>query len=166
MAFGISVPWPGGLNPGPWQWKCRVLTTTLPGTSLAIINFKKKNCYCSVTKSCLTLCNPIDCSTPGFPVRHHLLEFAQTLLIEPVMLSNHLIVCYPLLLLSSVFPRIRVFSNESALCIMWPKYWNFSFNIISSNEYSGLISFSTDWFDLLAVQGTLNSLLQHHSSKV
>ena len=82
------------------------------------------------------------------------------------MLSNHLIVCYPLLLLSSVFPRIRVFSNESALCIMWPKYWNFSFNIISSNEYSGLISFRTDWFDLLAVQGTLNSLLQHHSSKV
>ena len=81
------------------------------------------------------------------------------------MLSNHLILCHPLLLLPSIFPSIRVFSNESALLIRWPKYWSFSFNISPSNEYSGLISFRTDWLDLLAVQETLKSLLQHHRSK-
>ena len=85
--------------------------------------------------------------------------------IELVMPSNHLILCGPLLLLPSIFPSIRVFSSESALCIRWPKYWSFSFNISPSNEYSGLISFRMDWLDLLAVQGTLKSLLQHHSSK-
>ena len=85
--------------------------------------------------------------------------------IDSVMLSNHLILCCPLLLLPSSFPSIRVFSNESALHIRWPKYWSFSFNISLSNEYSGLISFRIDWFDLLAVQGTLKSLIQHHSSK-
>ena len=85
--------------------------------------------------------------------------------IESVMLSNHLILCHPLLLLPSIFPNIRVFSNESALCIRWPKYWSFSFSISPSNEYSGLISFRMDWLDLLAVQRTLKSLLQHHSSK-
>ena len=85
--------------------------------------------------------------------------------IESVMLSNHLILCHPLLLLPSIFPSIRVFSNELALCIRWPKYWSFSFNISPSNEYSGLISFRMDWLDMLAVQGTLKSLLQHHSSK-
>ena len=81
------------------------------------------------------------------------------------MPSNHLILCHPLLLLPLIFPSIRVFSNESALCIRWPKYWSFSLNISPSNEYSGLISFRMDWLDLLAVQGTLKSLLQHHSSK-
>ena len=81
------------------------------------------------------------------------------------MPSSHLILCRPLLLLPSVFPSIRFFSTESVLCIRWPKYWSFSFSISPSNEYSGLISFRTDWFDLLAVQGTLKSLLQHHSSK-
>ena len=81
------------------------------------------------------------------------------------MPSNHLILCHPLLLLPSIFPGIRVFSNESALCIRWPKYWSFSFNISPSNEHPGLISFRMDWLDLLAVQGTLKSLLQHHSSK-
>ena len=86
--------------------------------------------------------------------------------IESVMLSNHLILCCPLLLLPSIFPSIRVFSNESVLCIRWPKYWSFSFSISPSNEYSGLISFRIDWLDLLVVQGTLKSLLQHHSSKV
>ena len=85
--------------------------------------------------------------------------------IESVMPSSHLILCRPLLLLPSVFPSIRVFSNELVLCIRWPKYWTFSFSISPSNEYSGLISFRIDWFDLLAVQGTLKSLLQHHSSK-
>ena len=85
--------------------------------------------------------------------------------IESVMPSNHLILCHPLLLLISIFPSIRVFSNESALHIRWPKYWSFSFNIIPSDEYSGLISFRMDWLDLLAVQGNLKSLLQHHSSK-
>ena len=85
--------------------------------------------------------------------------------IEWVMPSNHLILCHPLLLLPSIFPSIRVFSNESVLCIRWPKYWSFSFSISLSNEYSGLISFMMDWLDLLAVQGTLKSLFQHHSSK-
>ena len=85
--------------------------------------------------------------------------------IESVMLSNHLILCHPLLFLPSIFASIRVFSNELAVHIKWPKYWSFSFSISPSNEYSGLISFKIDWFDLLAVQGTLKSLLQHHSSK-
>ena len=85
--------------------------------------------------------------------------------IESVMPSNHLILCCPLLLLPSIFPNIRVFSNESTLCIRWPKYWSFSFNISPSNEHPGLISLRMDWLDLLAVQGTLKSLLQHHSSK-
>ena len=85
--------------------------------------------------------------------------------IESVMPSNHLVLCCPLLLLPSIFPSMRVFSNESALHIRWPKYWSFSFSISPSNEYSGLISFRMDWFDLLAIHGTLKSLLQHHSSK-
>ena len=85
--------------------------------------------------------------------------------IESVMPSNHLILCHPLLLPPSIFPSIRVFSNESFLCIRWPKYWSFSFSISPSNEYAGLISFRMDWLNLLAVQGTLKSLLQHHSSK-
>ena len=85
--------------------------------------------------------------------------------IDAVMPSSHLILCHLLLLLSSIFPSIRVFSNELAFCLRWPKYWSFSFSISSSNEYSGLISFRIDWFDLLAVQGSLKSLLQHHSSK-
>ena len=85
--------------------------------------------------------------------------------IDSVMPSNHLVLCHPLLLLPSISPRIRVFSNESALCLRWPKYWSFSFSISPFNVYSGLISFRIDWFDLLAVQGTLSSLLQHHNSK-
>ena len=93
------------------------------------------------------------------------LSLRKLMSIEPVMPSNHLILCYPLLLLPSIFPSIRVFSNESALRIRWPKYWSFSFNINPFNEYSGLISFRIDWLDLLAVQGTLKSLLQQHSSK-
>ena len=107
----------------------------------------------------------MDCSTPGFPVHHHFLEFAQTHVHWVSDAINHLILYHPLLLLPSIFSSIRVFSNESALHIRWPKYWSFSFSISPSKEYSGLISFRIDWLDLLAVQGTLKSLLQHHSSK-
>ena len=121
-------------------------------------------CCCSVTKLCLTLCDPMNCSTPGFPVLYYLLEFAQTHFHWLVMPSNHLILCHTLFFLPSIFPSIKVFSSDSALCIRWQKYWNFSFNISPSSEYSGLISFRIDWFDL-AVQGTLRSLLEHHSSK-
>ena len=99
-------------------------------------------------------------STPGFPA-HHQLKF---MFIELVMPSNHLILCHPLLL-PSIFRSIRVFSNESVLCMRWPKYWSFSFSISPSSEHPGLISFRMDWLDLVAVQGTLKSLLQHHSSK-
>ena len=107
----------------------------------------------------------MDHSTPSFSVLHHLPEFAHTQPIELVIPFNHLILYCPLLLLPSVFPSIRVFSNESARHIRWPKYWSFSFSISSSDEYSVLIFFRIDWFDLLAVQGTLKSLLQHRSMK-
>ena len=107
----------------------------------------------------------MDCSKTSFPVHHQLLELAQTHVHRISDPSSHLILYRPLLLLSSIFPSIRVFSNESVLHIRWPKYWNFSFYYSPSDEYSGLISFRIDWFNLLAVQGTLNSLLQHHSSK-
>ena len=103
--------------------------------------------------------------TPCFPVYHQLPKPAQTHVHRDIMTSNHLILCCPLLFLPSIFPSIRVFSNESVLCIRWPKYWSFSFSISPSNEYSGLISFRMDWLDRPAVQGTLKSLLQHHSSK-
>ena len=103
------------------------------------------------------MCEPRDCSTPGFPVLHHLLEFVKLMSIESVMPSNHLILYRPLLLLPSVLPSIRVFSSESVLHIRWSKYGSFS--ISPSNEYSQLISFKIDWFDLLSVQGTLKSLL-------
>ena len=106
----------------------------------------------------------MDCNMPGFPVLHHLPELAQTH-VHRVSDAIYLILCRPLLLLPSVFPSIRVFSSELVLCMTWPKYWSFSFSISPSNEYSGLISFRTEWFDLLAVQGTLKSLLQHHNSK-
>ena len=119
----------------------------------------------SVAQSCLTLrpCGlqharlPCPSPTPR--------ACSNSCSIESVMPSNHLIFCHPFLLLPSIFPRIRVFSNESVLCIRWPKYWSLSFSISPSSEYSGLISFRMDWFDFLAIQGTLNNLLQHHSSK-
>ena len=115
---------------------------------------------CSVTKSRPTLCDPIECNTPGFPVHYQLLEFAQTHVhrtCDAIQPSHPL---SPLLLLPSIFPSIRVFSSELALCIRWLMYWSFSFSISPSNEYSGLISFRIDWIDLLAVQGILKSLLQ------
>ena len=121
--------------------------------------------FCSVAQSCPTLCNPMDCSTPGFPVHRQLPTLAQT---HVHQVSDSIQPSHPLcllLLLSSIFPIIRVFTIESVLRIRWPKYGSFSFSISLSNEYSGLISFRIDWLDLLAVQGTLESLLQHHSSK-
>ena len=114
----------------------------------------------SVAQSCPTLWDPMDCSTPGFPVHHQLLELLKLTSIESVMPSSHLILCHPLLLLPSVSPSIRVFSNESVLHIKWPKYWSFSFSISHSSEYSGLSSFRVDWFDLLAVHQTLKESLK------
>ena len=118
-----------------------------------------------VAQLCLTLCDPMDCSMSGYPVHHRLPKPIQLMSIKSVMPSNHLTLCCPVLLLPSIFPSIRVFSNESVLCIRWPKYGSFSFSISPSKEYSVLISFRIDWFDLLTVQGTLRSLLQNHSSK-
>ena len=130
---------------------------------LGLLRFRRNFHFSSVTQSCSTLCDP----------RSHQVSLSisnsrslpKLMSIESVMPSSHLILCCPLLLLPSIFPSIRVFSNESALCIKWPKYWNFNFNIRPSNEHSGLISFRIGWFDLLAVKGTLRNLLQHLSSK-
>ena len=107
----------------------------------------------------------MNCSTPGLPVYHQLRGSLKFMSIESVIPSSCLILCHPLLFLPSIFPSIKVFSNESTLNIRWPKYWSFSFSIIPSKEHPGLISFRMDWLDLLAVQGTLPSILQHHSSK-
>ena len=121
--------------------------------------------FSSVAQSCLTLCDPMNRSTPGLPVHQQLPELTQTHVIKSVMPSSHLILCRPLLLMPPIPPSIGVFSNESTLRMRWPKYWSFSFSNIPSKEIPGLISFRMDWLDLLAVQGTLKSLLQHHSSK-
>ena len=114
--------------------------------------------------SVVQLCHPMDCSSPGLPVHHQLQSLLKLMSIESVMPSNHLILCHALLP-PSVFPSIRVFFSDSALRMRWPKYWSFNFSISLSKEHPGLISFKMDWLDLLAVQGTLKSLLQHHSSK-
>ena len=120
--------------------------------------------FSSVAEACLTLCKAMDCNTPGHPVHHQLPQSLLKLIsVESVIPSNHLILCHPFLLPLSIFPSIRVFSNESVLHIRWPKYWSFS--ISPSSEYSGLISFRIDWLDFLAVQGTLKSLLQHTVQK-
>ena len=127
--------------------------------------FKKHIQFSSVTQSCLILCNLMDCRTPGFPVHHQLLELDQTYVhrvSDAIQPSHPLLSPFPP---PSIFPSIRIFSSESVLHIRWPKYWSFNLSISPSNEYSGLISFSMDWLDLLAVLGTLKSLLQHHSSK-
>ena len=129
------------------------------------IKQNKFHCCCSVAQSCLNLCNSMDCSTPGLLVHHQLPTLPKLMSIESVMPSNHLIFCHLLLPLSSIFLSLRVFSNELDLRIRWPKCWRFSFSISPSNEHPGLISFRMDWLDLLAVQGTLKTLLQHHSSK-
>ena len=119
--------------------------------------------FSSVDQSCPTLCDPMNRSMPGLPVHHQLPNGPMS--IESVMPSNHIILCCPLLFLPSIFPSIRVFSNESTLHIRWPKYWSFSFNISPSNEHPGLISLRINCLNLLAVQGTLKSLFQHHNSK-
>ena len=141
------------------HWQAGSLPTAPPG----------KPCIYSVQFSCSVVSDslrPRDCSTPGLPVHHQLRGLLKLMSIVSVMPSNHLILCHPLLLLPSIFPSIRVFSNESVLPIRWPKYWSFSFNIGPSSEYSGLeYSIRMNWLDLLAVQGTPKSLLQHHSSK-
>ena len=121
--------------------------------------------FSSVTQLCLTLGDSMGCSTPGLPVHHQLPEFTQT---HVHRVSDAIQPSHPLsslLLLPPIPPSIRIFSNESTLCMRWPKYWSFSFSIISSKEIPGPISFRMDWLDLLAVQGTFKSLLQHHSSK-
>ena len=123
-----------------------------------------RSCCYSVTESRLTLCNPMDCNTPGFLVLRHSWSLLKFMSIESAMLSNHLICCCPLLLLPSIFPSIKVFSNESDLCIRWPKYWSFSFNISPSSKYSGWFPLGlTGWISLQSRR--LKSLLQHHSSK-
>ena len=118
--------------------------------------------FSSVTQACPTLCDPMNLSSPGLPVHHQLPESTQTMSVMP---SNCLILCRPLLLLPPIPPSIRVFSNQSTLRMRCPKYWSFSFSISPSNEHPGLLSFRMDWLDLLAVQGTLKSLPQHHSLK-
>ena len=133
--------------------------------SRSVFIYSKSQQFSSVAQSCPTLCDPMNHSTPVLPVHHQLLEFTQTHAIESVMPSSHLILCCSPFLLPPVPPSIRVFSNESTLCMRWPKHWSFSFSISPSKEHPGLISFRMDWLDLLAVQGTLKSLLQHHSSK-
>ena len=134
------------------------LPTRIPGDEIQ---------FNSEAQSCLTLWDPMDCSMPGFPIHHQLPELAQTHVhrVGDIIQLSHLILCRPLLLLPSIFPSLMVFSKESVLCIRWPNYWSFSFSISPSNEYLGLISFRMDWLDLPAVQETLKSLLQHHSSK-
>ena len=120
--------------------------------------------FSSVAQSCPTLCDPMNYSMPGLPITNSW-SLLKLMSIKSMMPSSHLILYRPLLLLPSIFPSIRVFSNESLLCSRWPNNWSFSFNINPSNDYSGLISFRMDCLGLLAVQGTLKSLLQHHSSK-
>ena len=140
------------------------LGQTQPGKSCCPNSVHSLACCCSVAKSCPTLCDLMDCNTPGSSVLHYsqsLLKFMST---ESVMLSNHLILCCLLLLLPSIFPSIRVFSNQLALHIRWPKYGNFSFSISPSNEYSGLIPLGLTGLTSLLSKG-LSSLLQHHSSK-
>ena len=146
-------------------WPCKFLAGFMISNLLLVAWNLCSVQFSSVVQSCPTLCDPMDCSTPGLPVHHQLHEFTQTNVhwVGDAIQPSHPL--STLLLLPPIPPSIRVFSNESTLGTRWPKYWSFSFSIIPSNVYSGLISFMTDWFDLLAVQRTLKSLLQHHSSK-
>ena len=134
--------------------------------STILLSWKHQNlCCCSVIHLCLTLCDPMNCRMPCFLSFTISWSLPKLMSIESLMPSNHFILYHPLLLLPSIIPSIRVFSSKSALRIRWPNYWSFTFSISPSNEHSGLISFSIDWFDLLVVQGTLKSLLQHQNLK-
>ena len=133
--------------------------------SSSLLSVKRVIQFSPVTQSLLTLCDPMNQSPPVLPVHHHCRSLLKLMSIESVMPSSHLILCRPLLLLPPIPPSVRVFSSETVLCIRWQNYWSFSFSTSPSNENSGLISFRMDWLDLLAVQGTLKSLFQHHSSK-
>ena len=162
---GLPFPSPGDLpdpriNPHLLHWQADSLTLNHQGSTAY-------KCYSIslVTQLCPTLCNCMDCSTPASLSITSSQSLLKLVSIQLVIPSNHLILYRPLLLLPSIFPRITVFSNESVLCIRWPKYWSFSFSISPSNEYSGLISFRIDRLDLFAVQQTLKNLLQQHSSK-
>ena len=145
----------------PKEWQCQRMLK-LHKIVLIFICWHQ---FSSVTQLCPNFCNSMDCSMPGFQSIINSQSQLKLMSIESVMSFNHFILCYPLLLLPSIFPSIRVFSSASVLPIRWPKYWSFSFSIHPSSEYSGLISFRMCWLDLLAVQGILKSLLQHHSSK-
>ena len=147
----VAMPSFPSQGSNPWLPHCR---------RILYVWATRKAQFILVTQSSLTLCNPMDCSIQGFPVHHHLKPMS----IESIMTSKHLILCCPLLLSPSIFPSIW-YLNKSILCIRWPKYWSFSFSISPSNVYLRLISFRIDYLDLLAVQGTFKSLLQHYSSK-
>ena len=145
-----------------------ILVSAYKGSFCVLVSsvfYPKSVQFSSVSQSCPTLWELMNHSIPDLPVHHNSRSLPKLMSIESVMPSNHLILCRPLLLPPSIFPSIRVFSNESALRNKWPKYWSFSFDISPFNEYSGWISFRMDWLDLFAVQGTLKSLLQHHSWK-
>ena len=153
------------------RWQSRrtythLLLWELQNYNSLLNNHRQENVqFSSVSQSCPTLCDPMNCSTPGLPVHHQLPEFTQTHVHQVSDAIQPFILCHPLFLLPPIPPSIRVFSNESTLRMMWPNYWSFSFSIIPSKEIPGLISFRMDWLDLLAVQGTLKSLLQHHTLK-
>ena len=169
--------WPHGLqhtklpcpsqSPGVCSDSCLLSQWCHPINSSSSVPFSScpSVLFSSVTQSCLTLCDPMDCSTPDFLSIPSSWSLLKLMSIESVFPSNHLTLCCPFIHLPSIFPSTRVFSKESVLCIRRPEYWTFSFSINPSNKYSGLISFSFDWLDLLEVQGTLKSLLQNHSSK-
>ena len=156
------IPWPGqsfGLVLG------KALQSVGFHECLFWLLYYKQCCCCSAAKLCPTLYDPMNCSTPGPSSYTVSRSLPKLMSIESVMPFNYLTLCRPFLLLPSIFPSIGVFPNVSALPFRWPKFWSISFSVSPSNEYLGLISFRIDWLDLLAIQGTLKSLLQHHSSK-
>ena len=166
--MSVFPPFSGTLPPFSVHRISQVSTHLLPHVLNQMMSPTKSPSLCccfSVAQSCLTLCDPWTAARQASLSITNSRSLLKLMSIDSVMPSNHLILCCLLLLLPSVFPSIRVFSNESVLHIRWPKYWSLSFSISPSNEYSGLISFIIDWFDLLAAQGTFKSLFLHHSSK-
>ena len=161
---GLPFPSPGNL-PNPGIEPVSLTSPTLAGEFFTTSTTKEAQsspCCCSIAQSCLTVTPPAACQTSlSFTISQSMLKFMS---IELIMPSNHLVLCQLLLFLPLIFLGIRVFSKELSLCIRWPKYWSFNFSISPFSEYSGLISFMIDWFDLLEVQGTLKGLLQHHIS--